>query len=68
MRLKLNKKWTKKLIELPETGMGYQKVDIILSDGTKIEGLNVYNAEIVELPERYSKLKIDEIASIILHK
>lgn len=34
-----------KLINLPETGMGYHKVDIKLSDGRVIKGLIVLNCE-----------------------
>lgn len=28
MRLKLEKRWTERLLKLPESGMGYQRVDI----------------------------------------
>lgn len=64
MKLRLNKYWTRKLLEYPETGMGYQKVKIKLKSGQTVENLIVLNAEDLELPDQYSKLKVEEIADI----
>jgi len=68
MKLRLSKVWVKKLLNLPETGMGYQKVDVLLKDGRKIEGVFVYNAEFLELPEAYQGVTINDIVDITLSK
>ena len=39
------------LTSSPETGMGYQSVDLTLTDGRKLSGMRVYNYEVLALPE-----------------
>lgn len=68
MRIKLDKKWTKFLLSIPESGMGYQIVDITFNNGNVIKGVNVFNAEELELPDGYKIDKIDKIDSIVLHE
>ncbi|MBF0472590.1 MAG: hypothetical protein HQK93_02500 [Nitrospirae bacterium] len=64
MKLKLNDKWTSLLLSMPESGMGYQSVDISFSDGALLKDILVYNAEEVELPKEFIK---KNIANISLH-
>ena len=66
MKLKLNKYWTEKLLKYPETGMGYQKVDIILKSGQIIRDIVALNSEDLVLPDQYVHLKLEEIANLIL--
>lgn len=46
--MKLPKKWIEYLIKQPESGMGYQHVDVTFDDGTELIGCFVFNGE--ELP------------------
>jgi len=66
MKLKLNKSWTEKLLKYPETGMGYQKVDVILKSGQIIRDIVILNAEDLVLPDQYADLKPKEIADLIV--
>ena len=64
MRIKLERRWVERLLELPESGMGYQRVDVRLSDGHELRDLFVFNAEELDVPDEFSEL---EIADIRLH-
>ena len=68
MKLKLNEQWAKKLLKYPESGMGYQKVNVLLKSGNAIKDVIVLNAEDLILPDQYSKLTTDEIAELIAIK
>ena len=59
------KKWIKKLVSMPETGMGYQIVDITLKDGRVISRVTVSNATLVGLPANES-ISENNIAKIKL--
>jgi len=61
VRIQLPKKWIQYLSEQPESGMGYQLVDIFFVDGTHINDCIVFNAEQVDLPEADAKKKIQRI-------
>ncbi|MBI2677019.1 MAG: hypothetical protein HYX21_03700 [Candidatus Yanofskybacteria bacterium] len=50
----LSQKWVDKLAGLPETGMGYQIVDVYLKNGTIVRGLTVVNCEQIVVPESHS--------------
>lgn len=65
MRIKLNEYWIKKMLELPESGMGYQHVEVRLKDGTIVKEGFVYNAEELELPD-VQDIKLDDISEITL--
>ena len=54
------------MLALPESGMGYQKVDIVLSNGQIINDVIVHNAEEIELPEAFNDMKESEIYKIKL--
>lgn len=56
-----------KLMELPEQGMGYQIVDIILANGQELNNKFVFNSSILELEEN-EILNIKDIVSIAIHK
>jgi hypothetical protein len=61
MRIKLEPRWTKRLLELPESGMGYQRVDIWLVDGRELRDLVVFNAEEIEVPEEFARAQIKDV-------
>ena len=61
MRVKLARRWTKRLLQLPETGMGYQRVDLRLADGRELKDVLAFNAEEVELPDECADAKIEGI-------
>ena len=60
MRVKLAKRWTKRLLQLPETGMGYQRVDLRLA-GREIKNVLAFNAEEVELPDECADAQIEDV-------
>ena len=68
MRIKLNKKWIEYLLSIPESGMGYQIVDIILKNGQVLNQVNVFNAEELELPNEYKDLQVEDIKNITPHQ
>ena len=61
MRLKLDPRWTKQLRVLPESGMGYQRVDVRFSDGRVLCGALVFNAEELEAPKEFSCAEIANV-------
>ena len=65
MKLKLNEYWIKKLLSYPETGMGYQRVDVILKSGKVIRNIIALNAEELDFPEDFSDMKLEEIVDLI---
>lgn len=66
MRVVLPDKWIEHLCGLPETGMGYQVVDLILRGGTKVFSVKVFNAEEFEWPADSDPLNLEEIEDIEL--
>lgn len=54
------------LLGYPETGMGYQKVNVILKSKEVIKDVIVLNAEILELPDQYKDVKLEDIERIVL--
>jgi hypothetical protein len=61
MRVKLEKRWIKRLLQLPESGMGYQRVDLRLADGRELKNVLAFNAEEVELPDECANAKISDV-------
>ena len=61
MRLKLNPRWTEKLRVVPESGMGYQRVDVRFADGRVLNGALVFNAEELEAPKEFSDAEIVDV-------
>jgi hypothetical protein len=65
MRVRLPEPWVASLIRMPESGMGFQRVDITFSDGSAEKDCLVFNAEVIELP---SDAAGKTIKNIRLHK
>jgi len=63
--VRLNDKWKQILAQLPESGMGYQVIDVELQNGRILAGLTVFNGE-----ERQSDVEFDpnEIVDVRLHR
>ena len=68
MFVPLDKRWIQKLAELPETGMGYQTVNVCLRSGTQINGLHVYNGEQLDWPDDRPQIRSTDIEDIVLVK
>ena len=64
VRLHLNERWVDHLCGLPETGMGYQVVDVVLRNGEQFRDIVVYNAEEMEWPARAGKIAPEDIVEI----
>ena len=65
MTVKLAKKWVDYLIRQPESGMGFQKVDVRLKGNRLLNDVSVFNAEEIDLPEDCAGSAIVELQ---LHK
>lgn len=61
MRVKLSERFVRELLALPESGMGYQRVDLRLVDGRELRDVLVYNAEEIELPASAAQVDIADI-------
>jgi hypothetical protein len=61
MRVKLQKRWIDRLLRLPESGMGYQRVDVKLADGRELKDVPVFNAEELELPDEFAHARIQDL-------
>jgi len=66
-KLKLPDSFINILINLPESGMGYQIVKVILKSGQVLHQHKVLNSEILMLEEN-ENITIKEIAKIELEK
>jgi hypothetical protein len=64
MRLRLDPKWTERLLELPESGMGYHRVNVRLRDGRTLGPLTVLNSQFIDLPEDLANFLPTEIVAI----
>lgn len=62
MRIKLDSRWTKRLLQLPESGMGYQRVDLRFANGRELKNVLVFNAEDVDVPDELAGLEIKELS------
>ena len=65
MRIKLDKGWSKRLRELPESGMGYQRVDVRFADGRELKDVVALNGEELEVPNDFEH---SEVTYVGLHK
>jgi hypothetical protein len=65
--IKLSKKFSNVLNELPETGMGYQIVDVQLKSGKWLNEKPVYNSEILVVEDTDS-IQSRDISTIRLHQ
>ena len=48
VELGLSKKWIDKMVSFPESGMGYQKVEVKLKSGVRLKGI-VMNSDILKV-------------------
>ena len=48
VRIRLDPQWIDYLTQKPETGMGYQKVEVTLTNGGVLVGAIVFNCEWLE--------------------
>ena len=67
MTVRLSPQWAELLLSLPETGMGYQVVDVTLRDGKTLPGLAVFNGQDMEPPPAES-FDASDIVRIELHE
>lgn len=61
MRLRLDNRWSEKLKGWPESGMGYQLVDVTMSDGRTLAKAIVLNAEWIEVPNEFVGAELVEM-------
>ena len=61
MRIRLDQRWVKRLLSWPETGMGYQRVDVRMADGRELKNAIVLNAELLEAPDDFGDGTIVDI-------
>ena len=61
MTVQLDREWQKRLAQLPETGMGYQLVDILLRGGRWLSKLYVHNGRECETTEQFDPKDVVEV-------
>jgi len=61
MRIKLERRFVERLIDQPESGMGYQRVDLRLVDGRELKDVLVFNAEEADVPDEFANVKIADV-------
>ncbi len=61
MRIKLAQRWIDLLINAPESGMGYQRVDVRFADGRHVENVIVFNAENLEVPDMFAGADVQDL-------
>ncbi|MGH6719636.1 MAG: hypothetical protein ACREER_09990 [Alphaproteobacteria bacterium] len=62
--LHLPERIARKLLSMPESGMGYQVVDLVLAKGAVIEGVVVLNGEWVSGRKDVEVLDPDDIVDV----
>lgn len=67
MTVRLSPQWAELLLSLPESGMGYQVVDVTLRDGKTLPGLAVFNGQDLE-PPPVESFDASDIVRIELHE
>ena len=64
MQLELTPEIVHRLLKIAETGMGYQVVDLILTDGRILPNVTVFNAEIANLPEEFRGVQSSDVMDV----
>ena len=64
MPLHLDDRWASHLSRLPENGMGYQVVDVLLRNGEQVRGVVVLNAQEVQWPAGRPQIASHDIVGI----
>ena len=65
--LALSPRWIRYLRSQPESGMGYQIVDIVLANSEILKNLIVVNGELVELPNDHLDVENEDIERVRIH-
>jgi hypothetical protein len=58
---KLERRFVERLMNLPESGMGYQRVDLRLADGRELRDVPVFNAEDANVPDEFADATITDV-------
>jgi len=53
--------WIDRLVHLPESGMGYQRVNIRLQRGKVLKNVMVFNAEECQVLEPFEPSEIEDV-------
>lgn len=61
MKVRLDEHWRRVMAQLPESGMGYQRVDVRLDDGREVIDTVVFNGQDLELPDDCSGAAIQDV-------
>lgn len=61
VQVKLPESWSTFLLTQPESGMGYQRVDVRLEGDRELRDVVVLNAEVIELPDECAGSKICDL-------
>jgi hypothetical protein len=61
MRIQLSQRWVDVLRKQPESGMGYQCVDVRFADGRHVEKAMVFNAEHLVVPDTFEGAEVQEL-------
>lgn len=61
MRIKLAQRWIDLLVKQPESGMGYQRVDVRFADGRHVENVMVFNSEDLDVPDAFAGAEVQEL-------
>jgi hypothetical protein len=64
--ISLSQKWIDVLVDKPESGMGYQLVDVRLKNGTLLKNCVVKNSEFLMIPEGHEGFSTDDIEDLCL--
>jgi hypothetical protein len=59
--IQLPEQWSEKLVRMPESGMGYQRINISLKDGRTLRDVIVLNAEQAQVSEPFDPADIIEL-------
>lgn len=68
MQIELRKNIIDRLLGLPETGMGYQVVDLVLADGRIVPNVKIFNCEIANLPENFRNVRPSDVTDVRLSR
>lgn len=64
--MRLDERWIRELGDLPESGMGYQRVNVRLRNGQYVRHVLVFNAELMEWPDDRAPIRPADVAAISL--
>jgi hypothetical protein len=59
--VRLPERWIQRLTQMPESGMGYQRVNILLKKGKILRDIVVLNAEEAQAPEPFETSDILDV-------